>query len=429
MKLPVRTAACAALLVMAGSTAAAQTVPVAGPRPTPPYRGLFGPDERDAGHPPVVALNAMIYVGADDSASLSGEPILDEAIQSGQLHQGVQLSLALLRQRPRAQVGLQLASAVRYYGQLQRIGTQKHTGQITTQFQTGPNTTLRLAQSAAYSPSYHLQLGLPLESDVADLAADVNHSVARERQMTYGTTAALTHAASPARDLTLGYTRQDSIFFAGDDFHSQRASFQMSHRLSSVLHLRTGYGLAHYELNGAPAVFQHEIDLGIGFNQAFALSPRTRFTVSTGSALLTFDGERTFQLTGRASLRRRLSPRWDADLSLERGIQAIDRLPRPFAVTTLAGELTGYLNRRTRLRVAPAASRGADVAHAGRRYTSETAASRVDLALSRHWAVYVEHFYYRYAFTPAADLPAFLDSGMNRHGLRWGLALWAPLVR
>jgi hypothetical protein len=54
--------------------------------------------------------------------------------------------------------------------------------------------------------------------------------------------------------------------------------------------------------------------------------------------------------------------------------------------------------------------------------------SRFEFAVSRFWAIYVEHFYYRYGFSASADL----SSGpprLTRQGARAGLTLWAPLVR
>jgi hypothetical protein len=89
--------------------------------------------------------------------------------------------------------------------------------------------------------------------------------------------------------------------------------------------------------------------------------------------------------------------------------------------------LSGYFTRRISLRLAPTFGHGADVATETGSYRSFSNQARIDVAFSRFWAVYVEHYYYNYRMTGIADIR--LPPGLDRQGVRTGLVLWAPLVR
>jgi hypothetical protein len=62
------------------------------------------------------------------------------------------------------------------------------------------------------------------------------------------------------------------------------------------------------------------------------------------------------------------------------------------------------------------------------RFTSYAVSARLQGAISRLLAAYVEYLIYRYEFEPDAVRPPGVPQLMNRQGVRVGLNLWLPLV-
>jgi hypothetical protein len=396
------------------------------------YRGLFGPTEEDELRPPALTLNLSVAAGVDDNTRFATGGVGDATLQGGRQHQGVQAVLAFVRRRPHSTVALDLSSAVRYYPSLRNIGTQKHSGAVSMELVPSRQVRLQFAQSASYSPSYQLALAGPQLADDAagDLpAAGIDYSVARNKQMTYGSSAAATYAASAATELSFGYTGRYTNFFSTPDFHAQRAGGRFTRRLAAGVDLRLGYGFGTAGLSGRRATQHHDLDIGVNYGRQFLFSPRTSLGFTSGSTVILTPGGRQFPIIGSVQLRRRLAARWMGDISYTRGLQSIDTMAEPFLAGAVSGSVSGYLNSRTRLRITPSYAQGADVTDSARAYRSWTAETRADIALSHHWAIYAEHFYYHYQFAGAFELPGGLQAGLNRQGLRIGLALWAPVIR
>ncbi|MEO8682070.1 MAG: hypothetical protein ABI665_23690, partial [Vicinamibacterales bacterium] len=77
-----------------------------------PYRGLFGPAERDEVHPPQFVVGLSLYAGLDDSSRFATGGVADDTLQAGRLHQGATLSLGYVRRRPRSTIAVTGSSAV-----------------------------------------------------------------------------------------------------------------------------------------------------------------------------------------------------------------------------------------------------------------------------------------------------------------------------
>jgi hypothetical protein len=135
-------------------------------------------------------------------------------------------------------------------------------------------------------------------------------------------------------------------------------------------------------------------------------------------------------VTGSARLMHQVSRLWTAQLLYDRGVQVPEGTLRPFFSDTVTGSLSGYFNRRVMFRAFPSYARGtAGVGAQSNPYDSLSSTTRLEVALGRRIAVYVEHFYYRYAFANNTDLPPMLAGGMNRNGAHVGLTLWTPVIR
>lgn len=419
-------------LFFVATTLACGAVPASAQSSPGAYRTLFGPDARDGGRPDQVTLALSTYGGGDASRFGTGA-VLDDTLQAGRAHVGAALTLNYQRRRPRTSLSITGASAVRYYDSLNRIGTQKHGGSIGADVKVSKQLSLRAAQDVTYSPAYLLELAHPPLQDDAALPVfappDGDYALSREKQISYGSITGATYAWSDTRTLILGYNRSYSNYLTRPDYTLQQASARYTHRLSRAIALRLGYGRTTARLTGLPATAHHDLDLGLAYDRAVSFSPRTTLAFSSGSTVVSVGGQRQFELLGSLNLRRLLSPRWTAIASLQRSVASIDGLPQPYVASTVSGELSGVLGSRTRVTLQPGFSRGAEVTNAQRTFHSFVSSGRVEMAVSRHWAVYVEHFVYDYRFAATPDLPLALAIPQSRQGLRFGLALWTPVSR
>ncbi|MEO8678633.1 MAG: hypothetical protein ABI665_06285, partial [Vicinamibacterales bacterium] len=323
------------------------------------------------------------------------------------------------------------SSAVRYYSSLRDVTTQRHGGGVGVEFLTSERMQVRAAQSISYSPSYQLSLSQPPPQEGSELnfgAAGVDYSVSRDKQITYGSFGGATYTFSSSREFTLGYNFGYTDFFHRADFSNQQASARFTQRLSSDMSLRLGYGFGVGTLGNQATVKHHDIDVGVNYNRSIAVSRRTTVGFTSGSTVISTGGSQHFELIGGVQLRRLLAPRWTSTASYMRGLMAIDSVPRPFVTSTVSGEVRGFASSRASLSIQPSFAWGADVADATRTFHSAVAQTRADVAVNRNWALYVEHFYYLYRFAGVTDLPQALPAGFSRQGLRWGLALWAPVI-
>jgi len=172
------------------------------------------------------------------------------------------------------------------------------------------------------------------------------------------------------------------------------------------------------------------VDLGIGFNRTLFSSSRTSLGFTTGTSTISTAAGSQFTVTGSARLARQLSRLWTAQLLYDRGVQVPEGTLRPFFSDTVAGNISGYINRRVMVRALPSYARGTVGVNADANpYHSFSNTARIEIALGRQMAMYAEHFYYRYAFASDRGLPQLLAASLNRKGARVGLTLWTPLVR
>ena len=395
-----------------------------------PYRSLFGPGETDEARADQFTLNLSVYSGLDDTSRFATGALQDDGLLTGRAHQGGTMALAFLRRRPRATVAASASSALRYYDSLGRIGTQKHSGGIGVGLLASSRLNFRFSQEASYSPSYQLSLGHAPQLDSPDVTfapASADYGVAREKQLTFGSAVGGTYVWNEGRDLTFGYNLNYTNYFARPDFGMQQAAARFTQRLTSAVALRLGYGIGSGSMAGLRSAVHHDLDLGLAFNRSFAFSPRTSVGFTSGSTVISVENQRHFELVGSVQLRRLLSRRWSSSIEYQRGLTAIDSVPRPYIANTMNGDVGGFLGSRVKVTVQPRYSWGADIADTTRTFHSVIGLTRVDTAVNRNWAIFAEHFYYDYRFAAAPDLPATLAAGMTRQGLRWGLALWKPL--
>lgn len=414
--------------VMAATAPSAHAQPPAS-RERHPFRWLFGPTESEEKLNERLFLSLSTYGAVDDSSRFgSGADIRDLSLQSGRLYQGAEAQLSYLRRRPRAILGVTAASGLRYYASLRDVTTSKHTGSLSAELIASPRVRVKLTGDGGYAPNFQLQLGSASSADPGSRTGGADSSVYRQKVVTYGGTGSVIYTPNRASELVVSGGAGYSQFLDAADYHSQSAGVKYTRILSRDLSLRLGYGQSVAGRSDTSAFRTQNIDAGLNYSRGLVLSPRTSIEFSSGSAIVSATGARQFVLLGSGTVNHQLARRWTVHTGLERTLQTVSTAARPFVAQVVSSGVTGYPTRRTAVRLSSGYARGADVTKASARYSSLSNQVRTEFALNRFWALYIEHFYYRYAFTAAADLSTGPPQ-LTRQGARGGLTLWAPVKR
>lgn len=397
-----------------------------------PFKTEFGPSDRDDRRTKQLVLTGTTYAGMDETTHFGDAAVTDESLQANRAHQGANLSLALSQRRPRLMFTASGSTAVRYYHSLNRIGTQRHGAAVSGEWWTSERTSWRFAQSVSYSPSYSLSLmGAPAESPetAPPPQQNLDYDLNKNKQISLGSFGGARHVFSASRELTANYNLSYTNYFGQPDLGMQDAGFRFTERLGAGLALKLGYGIGSGGGTGVSNATRHNIDAGLSFDRSFSVSPRTMMAFTSGSTVVSTKSGHQFEMTGTFNLRRRLSPRWTTTMAYLRALTAVDGAPDPLIGNTLTGDLSGFIGDRTSISVRPAYTWGADVANPELTFFNVTAVARVQTAINRTWAAYVEYVYYAHEFTDIPGIRPELAHDVRRGGLRTGVALWKPINR
>ena len=395
VKTPVRLLAALAIAVIAAPPASAQST---GSRPLPVFRGLFGPDDRESTRPTSFDLNWTVYSAQDDNTFLATDAdVLDAPLQANRIYTGATVSAVYKRRPKRGVFSISGSSAGRYYQDLREIVTTRYSGAMTLDSLLAKNWRLQLAESASFSPIFQIAVS-PVAPEVPDALAPApvtgpppgDEAVARQHAVQYGSFVGVTHTISDRTSLAWNYgARYTQVFEGGSDTNTQRGGVSYVHGLTKYVGLRLGY--AYGVAVAGPAALpikSQDLDVGLSYGRAFAPSRRTTFGFSSGSSFVS-----------------------EGDGSLHYVI-------------------TGYLTGRPSVRLQPQYSHGVvGLSGVTNPYNSGSSTTRLEMAISHHLAVYIEHFYYRYRFASGVGLPPMLMSSVDRQGARVGLTVWTPLVQ
>jgi hypothetical protein len=415
----------ALFVLLAGGFVSASAFAQTPPKVIHVYRGLYGPTDVEDTLPQRLFFTFSTYGAADDSTVFAGgSDIADASLQAHRFYQGAQTRLSLRRQRARSLVNFDTSSAMRYYPGLHDVTTAQHGTTLETLFVLSPRLKVQFGGSGSYTPYYQVQPG---QTSGLVPAPEQDFSVKRQKTLAYGGVGAVTFTPTRHSELIVNGGGRYTQFLGAPDFTSYSAGARFTERFSRDFALVLGYSSGSQgRSDGLPTPVKN-IDAGINYSRGLWLSPRTSLGFSTGSAIVAALGGQHFELTGSAYLKHQLSGRWTAQLAVTRGLQTIETAPRPFIGETVTGSFNGYFSRRIALRFAPTYSHGTDVATTLGSYRNFSNQARIEVAFSRFWAVYAEHFYYSYRTTGGVDIG--LLPGVDRQGVRTGLVLWAPLVR
>ena len=397
------------------------------------FHGLFGPAQNDQSRPSQLDLNWSFY-GAQDVDD-TGFLNLDAAVPANQVYSGANVTLAYTRRRLHKTLTFNGMSATRYYPDLQRMVSSQYSGDFVFTAVPAERWQVQTAGTVSYSPFYQVTLGAapPALPGGAPVGPNPDYAASQQDAMTYRTYLGAQRLFSPGSNMNMSYELRYTQLLGAAQYADQRAEFRYTKPLSKSFALNLGYRQsAVTAVSGSTEspIYGRNIDVGLGYNRMLFSSSRTSVGFTTGTSTVSTAQGSQFMVTGSARLMRQISRLWTAQLLYDRGVQVPDGTFTPFFSDTFTGSISGYFNRRVVLRAFPSYARGtAGIGAQANPYDSLASTTRLEVGLARRVAVYVEHFYYRYAFANNTDLPPMMAGGQNRNGARVGLTLWTPVIR
>lgn len=397
------------------------------------FQGLFGPAQNDQSRPSQLDLNWSFY-GAQD-VDETGLLDLDTVLPANQLYSGAKMSLAYTRRRLHKTLTVNATSATRYYPDLKQIVSTRYSGDFMFTATPADRWQVQTTGTVNYSPFYQFLPGAasPGLPGGEPAGPNADYAASRQESMTYGSFLGAQRTFSPTARLNMSYEMRYTQFLGAAEYADQRAELRYTRALSRSFALNLGYrqsAVTPVRGSTEQAIYGSNVDIGLGYNRRLFSLSRTSIGFTTGTSTVSTAAGSEFMVTGSARLMHQVSRLWTAQLLYDRGVQVPEGTLRPFFSDTVTGSLSGYFNRRVMFRAFPSYARGtAGVGAQSNPYDSLSSTTRLEVALGRRIAVYVEHFYYRYAFANNTDLPPMLAGGMNRNGAHVGLTLWTPVIR
>jgi hypothetical protein len=269
---------------------------------------------------------------------------------------------------------------------------------------------------------------------------NINQAVYPNRTYSYGLSTSLSYQLSRRSSLSLGYDQRYTDFPAGQqDLRDYTASARFGHRLTRDVgvHLGYSYGVAAVQGPTTLPVVQN-IDVGVDYSKALSFARRTTFNFTTGTTMLANPsstlspqaGRRYFDITGSASLDHEMGRTWSARLSYRRGWQFVDTFATPFFTDGVTAALGGSTGRRTTLGLLAAYVHGAIGISGPGQHQSYSGSATYNLKLSRWSSAYAQYSFYQYEFADnTLSLPVGFPQSLDRHSVRIGFSISAPLLR
>lgn len=424
----------AVLATVLAAPAAAQDA--GGARPGRPYRGLFGGGVGEMEQ----SLNATASIGAgyDDQALADLGVIGIEAPgarQNDPAHGQVSGGLSYSLNRTRIGFSASANMSGRYFpgAATQYVGTRS--GAVGLSLALSRQAGLSLNHAVSYRPYNVLPLAPVFMDPGLGQVVVPDHSLGVRRDAFVNRSSDVAFNRRFGRrgsvDLSYGHTQGTSSSNQGDLTTTSGAG-RVSFGLTKGLGLRLGYGYTEGELARNAddrKVAYHNIDAGIDFSRDLSISRRTKLAMTTGSAIVTERGTRSYRLTGNARLNREIGQTWNAALAYSRGLGFVEYFAEPFFSDSISVGIEGLVSRRVRFTSRASGALGEVGMSGATPYRSYQGNAGVTTALSRAVAITVDYTYYHYAFNGAVPALTAFPGDMDRQSVRAVLTIAAPLVQ
>ena len=419
-----------------------------------PYQGLFGGYSTNPASRQQLDADVAVVGGYDDNVLAAGESGAgNPALQQPGYFGGLTGRLTYARQFRRSDFGATLGSSLRYYPDLADLSANTTFAALSYGVALGQRSNVRLLQSASYSPNYRLRLIStgsvvdPIFSDDLDQPIDASIPIDDDLAVSSRETLLLRSGVQFDRRLTrlttfhASYGYRTADFGTGEaaenvDWHEAGAA--VTRRLSEYSSAHAGYSFRTGRFIGGDdsPVGTHNFNAGVTYNRAFTIAPRTTVGFSTGSTVLSRDSpgadrgrDYYFRLLVNGDLVREFARSWRAQVAYRRGVAYNEGFEEPIFADTVSAAIGGYWGRRTNASLTSSYSNGKLGFSTNRAYDTWVSAARLQYAVTRNAAAFVQYLYYTYDFDQSVTLPEGVAPMLERQGVRAGLSFWVPLLR
>jgi hypothetical protein len=402
------------------------------PRPERPYLGLFGAGVGEWNQ----LLTASGSLGGvyDDNILAAarggrGDPLFRQRGALGQLSGGLNYSLS----RSRLSAGASAGTTVRYSPLFANSFVEARSGTAGASLRVLNRAAVTLNQSVAYRP-FSVAGIFPAAVDLRageEAPPDLDVVLSRDHYLTYSGGVGFNQQVARHAFLSGDYVyRVRNASSHASRFTTQGARTVFRLGLSRDLGLRLGYGYQQARYSpGDPRIWYHDVDVGLDFSKALALTRNTAFSFGTGSSASVRGGQTRIRATGNARLNHEIGRSWDASLAYRRGMLFIETLQQPVFGDSATFQLSGLLNRRVRFQSSARALLG-DAGVSGRnRFDSYHGVVGLMIALNRYLAAGLDYSLYHYRFEDDIVLPLGVSRDIDRQSLRAHLNLWTLLFQ
>jgi hypothetical protein len=345
---------------------------------------------------------------------------------------------------PRARLGGNASSALRYYPQLREVTTVSHSAGLGLSARLPKRATLEINQTAAYSPSYLYQLFpavVPANPGDAIPAAP-DYDVDNSESYIYGTTMTLAHGSNRGSRISAAGEFQRTNFVHQSEARSDLTIYGLQGRFSHGVARNAGVSVEYRYRTGefgyAGPTTEHGVNVGLEYSRPLSVSRRAVFRFNVGSSTLEIPESdaralvkgRQNQLLAALELDYQFLRTWQARTHLRRRFEYVAALGEPVLVDGVSIGVEGMVSRRANLSVAASYASGESTLN-WNAVTFDTYAGEVTLThgVGSALAAYASYLCYFYDSTQNTSLTPALPSVLERSGVRVGLMLWVPALR
>jgi hypothetical protein len=434
------------LLVGACWLAVLSSVPVAAQdrRAARPYRGLFGPEGKNASQ--VLAVNGAAGIGYDTDLLVEQR---DRGLTAGNvsfLHSNDAYSLfaggiSYADSTDGHDFRASAASVARNYSQFATVSSFDSSVGLTSRIRR--RTTVSGFANMNYQP-WGLMIYAPTVTDAAFapvVAPTKQIPVVNGSYQSYAGRASITQQLSRRSNVTAGYG-YDLAEFSGmvGSFRHHEASLRYSHGMTRSLGWHAGYVYGQVQYPEQRTVYRgRTIDAGLDFMRSLSLTRRTRFGFSTGvsgvddsSRLASLEYRTRYVATGAAWLNHEIGRTWDVAISYNHNVAFFETLRVPYIYDGINVGIGGLISRRIWVHSSAGATYGdvglVSLNGATNQFATAVGSAGLMVALSRYVGIAADYSVYAYSLDDATAFWTGFAPQLTRQGVLVSVRTWVPLV-
>lgn len=439
----------------------------AGPGRVDPWMGVFAPPETDPPRPKSLTVSASLYGGYDRNTAFGVDsPSPVPFFQSPGGLGGAKLTAAFMKRWRYRTLAIDGVSQHARYPNITDRTMNGYSGRVRFGSELGSRTSLNTSLMATYMPMYALPFGAttqvfptqypsnlagPVQSSIdldssgfGDLPFD--SAILLQESINYDTRVGIAHRFDSKTSLSVNgaaYLRDfrenngRSQPWADTSFWNVGATLHRS--IARGLGARIGYGYTQARFAvpaNLPLLRNHNINAGLDYNATLPLTQRTSLVFGTGSGLVNRQlvegspaavAQTEAYISARAALTHHLGRTWLGRLSYRRDLAYLDGFVEPTLATWINAAVSGAVSRRADAGLVGFFSDGRLGFFPLNGYRLWGGTGRLRYALSRRASAFAQYTMQGHDFRENVSLPAGFPNRFDRHSVRVGVTLWAPV--